>query len=480
MSAHDDVIYLVAPTGHPNFGDEYIAAAWLRTLARRRPRARVVLDCPHPGMVGVLHAGLHPNLTATDTLFRLAEAARAGIPDDGGHWLEAARRAEVAAVDPDVLDDVAPRLEPGLDLLYSASTIHALGGGWVNDIWPDKSVVLAAASAVAERSRAAEGDRGAVRLLATGMGLVPAGLHDETMHRIWPRFDLIDVRDADSLYIARAALGGDGATRVTCTGDDAWTVLGSGDLEDNGLGDGLGHSAGLDALDALPGIGDGRVLGIELAEDDGPGADVVSRPIVLCLQGDLLAGEEDPVGALADAVIAALRGWDVDGRPVAGRDLAVIEAIPGADAHVWREVARRAPDLAEGALFVRFAELWDRGLPARAGQRWLTTRFHPHLIAAARGASGVALDVHVRGYYSVKHASVAAAGSGWPVVSLDDVAGAEPGPGISPELVERNREAKAETVEEAYPVSAVVEGLTTAAVKGRRAGLGILGLMRRL
>ena len=75
-----------------------------------------------------------------------------------------------------------------------------------------------------------------------------------------------------------------------------------------------------------------------------------------------------------------------------------------------------------------------------------------------------------------------AAGVDGPAVrgGRDLVAGAEPGPGISPELVERNREAKAETVEEAYPVSAVVEGLTTAAVKGRRAGLGILGLMRRL
>lgn len=83
MSAHDDVIYLVAPAGHPNFGDEYIAAAWLRTLARRRPRSRVVLDCPNPGLAAVLHADLHPRLTVTDTLFRLAEAARDGIPEGG-------------------------------------------------------------------------------------------------------------------------------------------------------------------------------------------------------------------------------------------------------------------------------------------------------------------------------------------------------------------------------------------------------------
>lgn len=463
MSAPEDVIYLVAPTGHPNFGDEFIAGAWLRTLARRRPWSRVVLDCPNPGMVGVLHAGLHPRLTVTDTLFRLAEAVHADVPEGDGHWAGAARRAEDAVLDRRILADVAPRLEAGLDLVRAASTIHALGGGWVNEIWPDKIPVLAAASAIAEQSRAARGGRDAVRLLATGMGLAPAGLYDEPMSRIWPRFDLIDVRDDDSLSIARAAVGAAPA-RVTRSGDDAWAVLGSGDLEDNGLGHGEGT----------------------------PGSD---RPIVLCLQGDLLADRDsaaddpaddsvadpaaDPAGVLADAVIAALRGWEVDGRPVAGRDIAVVEAIPGVDVRVWERIAHRAPDLADGAHVVRFAELWDRGLPARAGQRWLTTRFHPHLIAAARGARGVALDVHVRGYYSVKHGSVVAAGSGWPVASLDDVAAAEPGPGMPESAVERRRAAKAGTVEAAYPLNPVVKGMTASAVKARRAGLRMVRKVRR-
>ena len=58
------LIYLVAPTGFPNFGDEYIAAAWLRTLARRRPGARVVLDCPNPGSAVNLNAVPFVCLTA--------------------------------------------------------------------------------------------------------------------------------------------------------------------------------------------------------------------------------------------------------------------------------------------------------------------------------------------------------------------------------------------------------------------------------
>ncbi|MGI9587844.1 MAG: polysaccharide pyruvyl transferase family protein, partial [Dietzia maris] len=59
------------------------------------------------------------------------------------------------------------------------------------------------------------------------------------------------------------------------------------------------------------------------------------------------------------------------------------------------------------------------GLPARPGQVWLTTRFHPHLFAAARGASGVALRSG-SAYYDVKHASLLAAGSQWSSVAADD------------------------------------------------------------
>ena len=62
--------------------------------------------------------------------------------------------------------------------------------------------------------------------------------------------------------------------------------------------------------------------------------------------------------------------------------------------------------------FYPFVHLWDHGLPARAGQRWLSTRFHPHLLAAAAGCWGVA--VPVRGsYYDVKHEALLAHGSGW-------------------------------------------------------------------
>ena len=87
--------------------------------------------------------------------------------------------------------------------------------------------------------------------------------------------------------------------------------------------------------------------------------------------------------------------------------------------------------------------------------------------------------MHVEGYYSVKHGSVVAAGSRWPVVPLDDVATATPGPGLTERDVERRRGAKAVVVDEIYPVNALVEGVTGVAVKGRRAVRRAAGRLHR-
>jgi polysaccharide pyruvyl transferase WcaK-like protein len=39
-------VYLVAPSGNPNYGDEFILRAWLSYLARVRPEADVVVAKP--------------------------------------------------------------------------------------------------------------------------------------------------------------------------------------------------------------------------------------------------------------------------------------------------------------------------------------------------------------------------------------------------------------------------------------------------
>src|SRR4051812_34008274 len=145
-----DMVYLVGSAGHPNYGDEFLTAAWLRYLARTRPDAEVWLDCPRPGLASHLFAGLHPRLRTTDTLFRVSWETT-DMDDD----------AAAAHVDRLVTQLGTPRYDLGLVDARRASTVHVLGGGYINATWPHHMSLLRAAL----RLR----DVGGARLFATGL-----------------------------------------------------------------------------------------------------------------------------------------------------------------------------------------------------------------------------------------------------------------------------------------------------------------------
>ncbi|MDO5511653.1 polysaccharide pyruvyl transferase family protein [Corynebacterium sp.] len=365
-----DVIYLIAPAGHPNFGDEFIVSAWLRELAYRRPRARVILDCHSPGIAAVLHHNVHPDLTVTDTLWRLADGC------------DSPAEVSTAIADP----TRRPRLISGLNLAKSADVVHLLGGGWVTDLWPQHIRIVTAAASI--------GHAAALRV-ATGQGLHPGrGIAGELNHW-WSLFDSITVRDTPSRDYAPAEAGQ----------DDSW--LAAADPRSH---HGLGH---------------------------GP-EDARLRGTVVSAQSDLLGiGVEE----LAGRLVRQLRELGTT-----GDDLAFVECIPAGDWVVWDAMCRLDPELTREARFVGFDELWTHGLPARAGQTWISTRFHPHLIAAARGARGIAVSVHDGDYYEVKHSSV---GSGWPVSTLEEPT--HPGPGVAD--VGERREAAGALADELYPAA---------------------------
>ena len=373
-------MYLVAPAGHPNHGDEQLLAGWLRFLRFARPGTPVVVDCHTPGQAAVLHHAEHPDVIFTDTLWRLAS--------------EHSDAAEVVAFCRRAVGDlgVRPALASGVDLLRGASVVHLIGGGYVNDQWPHHLGVVAAAG---EAGRAA-----GARVVATGQGFVPcadAGRLADALRD----FDLVAVRDAASAELLAGT-----SVPVRHVADDGWLALSTAGGVDAG-----GHP-------------------VYSADPD------ACRDLVLCAQSDLVEPE-----ALADAVARILAAWELPGERIT-----VVESIPGGDRVVWDEVCARAVaasvagagggggedgdddevgraladlDLPR-ARFVPFQELWATGLPVRPGQVWLTTRFHPHLFAAARGASGVAIRSG-SAYYDVKHGSLAAAGSPWVSVAPSDV-----------------------------------------------------------
>jgi Polysaccharide pyruvyl transferase len=338
-SGRRPLVYLVATAGFPNFGDELIARAWLRYLAERAPEADVWLDCPFPGSAQALLADAHPRLRCTDTLFRVCWEA----PDDEP-WSAAAHVAAAVAT-----HGVAPRWIPGLRVLEAADSLHVLGGGWVNELWPRHVGVLSGVVATARRTGA--------RTAVTGQGLLPLSESGrQVVAALLADVGTVDVRDRGSLAAAGPAAG--------LSGDDAW----------------LADPA-------------------EVLWQDGPFA---GSDVVVCVQADL--GEGSP-GTLAAQVLAQLRHWDADPARVS-----VVECIPPGDRGVFTLLEPVLP----GLRFVPFVDVWAHGLPVAPQQRWVSTRFHPHLLAASAGAWGVAVDIRP-GYYDHKHGSLVDAGSDWAV-----------------------------------------------------------------
>lgn len=330
------MVYLVGTTGYPNYGDELIAATWLKYLARILPQAEVWLDCPNPGPTEVMIGHLHPNVRFTDTFWRLCWSAPSGEP-----W-EVASFVQHAIGNP----GLAPRWVAGVELATKADIVHIIGGGYINGIWPRHIGLLAASVAAVRYSRG--------RAAMTGQGLWPVA-EDATslLRNLAAQFDVVDVRDEPSADLLGCSLG------VTASGDDMFYGLEPSLFREEDL-----------------------------------------REFMICIQADML---DVTVPALAGFLLDTLRHWGA--RP---ERVGFVEGIPRVDREVFALVEHDLP----GARFYSFSEIMSFGLPAGNGQRWLSTRFHTHLVAAAAGAHGIAVSIN-SSYYTNKHRSLIDRGSGW-------------------------------------------------------------------
>lgn len=386
-----ETIYLVAPTGYPNSGDEYIARAWLRYLARTRPWARVVLDCHTPGTAALELRGDHPRVIFVDTLWRLTEHAVSGADEA----IDAERPWEWVAEAASQFG-VAPHRAEGVDLLLRADTLHLLGGGYLNEVWPHHVALVAALAAVSRRTGAPA--------FATGQGLVPKVTGDAWKALILAGrdFAVFDVRDAPSRDLIAELPG------ARFTGDDLWLV--------------------------------GRPARRRRSAGD-PG-------VILCIQSDLT---DDFVGPTGDTGVTALTDWvadTLDAWKIPGCAVTVVEGMPGED----MTVPLLLGDRLAGSTVLPFLQVWRDGLPVGSGATWISTRFHPHLVAAAAGDSGVAV-VPKPDYYATKHQSLLDAGSRWTLVADGRSVPDRPTAGGFPrEAVTAARSAKRRLAGELYPL----------------------------
>jgi len=260
-----------------------------------------------------------------------------------------------------------PREVSGVRILERVDLVHILGGGYLNGIWPHHLALVGAARAI--------GHRYGSRVAMTGAGLIPlAEGSGDALGSALSQFDVVDVRDEASYTAIRTKV-----PRATLTADDALLSLG----------------------------------------DTPSRAAHGSAGTMLCIQSDHI---ERPLTEIADYVVRTLQAWEADTQPVT-----LVECLPPDDSAVMPLLAAHLP----GLQLLPFADLWRSGLPANPGQRWISTRFHPHLLAAAVGAWGVAVPVS-KDYYRTKHESLVKLGSGWALA--DDLAEPvqPPTTGISP------------------------------------------------
>lgn len=338
-------LYLVASGGNPNYGDELIVAAWLRFLARVRPNAAVWLDCPQPGTASALFTGIHPGFRATNTLWR----ACADAPDQSaqGVWEHVSNVVALGGT---------PMYGVGLMVLGQADSIHLLGGGYVNGVWPDHVGLVAGMMAARKLS--------GCRLAGSGLGLMPLPENAEVLAKSFADFSAVGVRDERSA-------------------------------------DFLGLATGLDDV----------FLGLfqELRRSvDSERVQSRAKDVMLCIQSDMT--DESTFSRLGDKLRVV-----VESALAEGQSVGYVEAIPGSDRRMFDALEGLIPE----ENFIPFTQVWNEGLPVHRGQHWYTSRFHPHMVAASAGAKGVAIGI-LDDYYDIKHRSLLDLGTGWAYAPAKD------------------------------------------------------------
>jgi hypothetical protein len=196
-------------------------------------------------------------------------------------------------------------------------------------------------------------ERGVARLALTGADFAPvASDAPPVMRELLAGFDVVDVRTRASGELLAPAV------EATVTGDDA-------------------------LLDLQRQTIDARARASTVVE----------------IQNDLL---EVPLEQLAAQAVRLLHAWGVADEPVL-----LLESLPPGDFDVLPLLREHLPRLETKP----FELLWRDGFPVLPGRRWITTRFHSHLIAAATGTWGVALAGSP--VLAAQHESLLELGTGW-------------------------------------------------------------------
>lgn len=344
-------VLLVGANGGPNFGDESIMRAWIAFIKQARPDVKIYCD-------GWNLNGLH----------KILDCEAEVINPLGSFWGRVWRQkfdnksVEWLQVEENLYDkEFYGECQEAINILkaHNISNIHLIGGGYINNIWPQNYMLILLA-VLAKRYLKA-------KIFMTGQGLCPP-LSDfaDSLTKGFSELDHVDVRDNESAQL----LGSSGAVRYSHTGDDALLYF-SGAIR--------------------PPV---RLLS--------------QKALVLSLQNELFPGNITARDIISPELVRFCKKFNMQKiiyvvsmqGDVFSPDLATISSLN--DAGIVFETCDPF-------------ELLQNGMPVSQQGLMITSRYHSHFFAALSETPGIALCAN--DYYNIKHLSVRAAGSQWPIIS---------------------------------------------------------------
>lgn len=330
--------YLLGALGGPNFGDEAILKIWTSYYCEQFQDHLVCDGFSHPAV-----------------LFPLSERV-SSASTEGSLW-GALRQLESIFEQKGIvtLEDIDLVLESFCQ--QSLKSIHFIGGGYINSLWPHNYALLGLARFA--------GWRLGIPVIATGQGLFPPLKgQEEAIHMLFSTLEGVDTRDSISQTIAKAEF---------CTGDDAFLYF---------------------------------------SEPSSFYCQDVKRPFFgLSLQKHLFDGKNVLNTFFSDKMLTQIRDAGFE-------DIFLLEAAPE-DIHVLdRDIFNRVNRYAMHVRFISTRSLIENGLPYHPESLVLTSRYHIHFFYSMMNVKGVAL--YENDYYRNKHFSVRDMGSLWPVMKADD------------------------------------------------------------
>lgn len=372
------LFYLLGGNGAPNFGDELMARAWIDRLAVV-PGARIVLDCNAVAAPRAFFGGRAPGL---EVIAGLKQFCNRTVRERLGAGRDKPGLFLAAlALGAGFFESGEARRHPelalALDRLAAASAFHIFGGGYINTGIRPDSGFLIGLGAAVARAYG-------IPVLATGIGITPLNLdaaRGGPLAAALAAYRLFEVRDS---Y---------GFDRLFAIANGAAPVL-------NGVDDSF-----LLPLKPGPSRAEGPTLHVSL----------LRRPL-----DGRNAGLLDEIVAAA-AKFARVLYWN---------------CLAGEDPH-RAALAARLPGLA----VLECRAMIDAALPVAAGDAMVTQRFHPHMVAARLGATG--LFVEDGPYYFDKHHSILHLGSPFRQYAPGLARALAPGEGGASEMVRRDAETMA-------------------------------------